>query len=65
LYTLQERFSERSEPEFLGPGAFADANIVSTLISATLYLGDVTAGEEELTALYEQVLNLLEARTEL
>lgn len=62
LYTLQQRFVETSRPDFIqGAGAWTDANIGSTVLSALLYLGDVTAGEQGLLESYELVLNALGA----
>ncbi|MEZ4702573.1 MAG: hypothetical protein R2834_19725 [Rhodothermales bacterium] len=62
LYTMQERFVEISMPNFmLGSGSFSDANINSTMLTAMLYLGDVTAGEDRLTKIYDRVLQQLGA----
>src|SRR5690606_11576716 len=62
LDTLQQRVVETSRPEFIqGAGAWTDANIGSTVLSALLYLGAVTAGEQGLLDAYELVLNALGA----
>jgi hypothetical protein len=63
LYTLQEGFSARSDPTHLiGVGAFSEANIESTVISAAAYLGDVTYGAQELLQMYDAVLERLQSR---
>jgi hypothetical protein len=61
LYTLQERFTETSRPDFLSsPGAWTEANVASTVQSVVLYFGDVTAQARELAEVYQVVLELLE-----
>jgi len=63
LYTCQDRFNAVSRPDFLGgPGMWNVANLPSTLISITLYLGDMTYGAEELAEAYDAALAHLDAQ---
>lgn len=61
-YTLQDRFREYSRsslPAIVAGGADRDRAIDAALHSAIVYLNDVTAGEEELRAVYEQALQIV------
>jgi type II secretory pathway pseudopilin PulG len=63
LYTLQDRFVTRSEPDFARQsGSFSEDNIGSTLVAVVMYLGDVTIGERELLEAFDVVLQFLENR---
>lgn len=63
VYTVQELFAEASNPRFVqDAGAWTEENIPSTMFTAILYLGDVTAIAPELVRMYQQVLMRIDAR---
>ena len=64
-YTLQDRFREYSRsslPAIMPSRAASDADVNAALRSTITYLNDVTAGEEELRAVYEQAVEIVESK---
>jgi hypothetical protein len=60
VYTLQDRFVRHSDGSFLtAPGALTDANIGATLISAEIFLTDVTNASLDMVAAYDRLLESL------
>jgi hypothetical protein len=58
-YTLQARFQEQARitvPDLARPEAISDAAVPQAIRSAAVYLGEITAGEQDLKAIYEQAL---------
>lgn len=63
VYTLQDRYVQHSDGAYLmAPGALTDANIGSTVISAEIFLMDVTHGARELLTAYDRLLEVLRMR---
>jgi hypothetical protein len=63
VYTLQDRFVRHSDGSFLtAPGALTDANIGATLISAEIFLTDVTNTSLDMVAAYDGLLESLTHR---
>jgi hypothetical protein len=63
VYTLQDRFARQSDGSFLtAPGALTDANIGASLISAEIFLTDVTNASLDMVAAYDRLLEWLAHR---
>jgi hypothetical protein len=63
VYTLQDRFARHSDGSFLtAPGALTDANIGASLISAEIFLTDVTNTSIDMITAYDRLLEWLADR---
>jgi hypothetical protein len=60
VYALQDRFTRRSDGSFLtAPGALTDANIGASIISAEIFLTDVTNASLDMIGVYDRLLEWL------
>jgi hypothetical protein len=63
VYALQDRFTRRSDGWFrTAPGPLTDANIGASIISAEIFLTDVTNDSVDIIGVYDRLLEWLDER---